>query len=139
MVKIYLAARFGRREECKSIRTQLQSMGYEVTSSWLDLDYSARDSKEPTSAPPELRQQFAKQDIADILAADWFIMLSEEPDSTAGKRGGRHCEMGVALATGKRVVVIGPRENIFHFLPQVEVFPTFAEFCRQDQVLRGKI
>ena len=37
-------------------------------------------------------------------------------------RGGRHVEFGLALAAGKRLCIVGPRENIFHFLPRVEVF-----------------
>jgi hypothetical protein len=37
-------------------------------------------------------------------------------------RGGRHVEFGAAVATGKRLIVVGHRENLFHHLPGVEFF-----------------
>lgn len=35
-------------------------------------------------------------------------------------RGGRHFESGYAVATGKRVLIAGPREHAFQFLTRVE-------------------
>jgi hypothetical protein len=43
--------------------------------------------------------------------------------SAGGGKGGRHVEYGLALGLGKRLIICGPRENIFHTLPQVEHYP----------------
>ena len=58
-----------------------------------------------------------------IAASDIFIAFTEEPDSPYG-RGGRHVEFGFAMYHYgedhlKAVIVVGPRENIFHALPEV--------------------
>jgi hypothetical protein len=36
--------------------------------------------------------------------------------------------MGMALATQKRCVIVGYRENVFHWLEQVEFFATWPAF-----------
>ena len=56
-----------------------------------------------------------------------LIAFSEEPRAGGASRGGRHVEFGLALAWGKGVVVVGPRENVFHTLPQVEHFWRWPE------------
>ncbi len=38
-------------------------------------------------------------------------------------RGGRHVEAGYALAKGKYLVLVGPRENVFYSLPHWHVLP----------------
>jgi hypothetical protein len=50
--------------------------------------------------------------------------------------GGRHVEFGLALAQGKRMIMVGPRENVFHYLlPDSQIFATwnkaFATIRRQ--------
>ena len=55
---------------------------------------------------------------------------------TAGRnRGGRHVEFGMALARrllsgAPRLIVVGYRENVFHYAPEVEFYETWNEaFC----------
>ena len=45
-----------------------------------------------------------------------MIVFSGVPSTS----GGLHAEFGMALALRKRLILVGPRENIFHTLPQVE-------------------
>lgn len=73
------------------------------------------------------RREFAQHDWDDVMAADVVISFTEQPRTAGGSRGGRHVEFGAALAAGKRCIVVGWRENVFHCLPQVEFFPTWAE------------
>ena len=54
-------------------------------------------------------------------AADALIAFTERPRAEL-TRGGRHVEFGMALAWRKRVLVVGPRETVFHTLGQVEHF-----------------
>ena len=49
------------------------------------------------------------------MAADAVIVFTEMPNSVLAT-GGSHVEFGLALAQGKRVIVVGPRENVFHYL-----------------------
>jgi hypothetical protein len=87
-MNIYLAARYSRREELCRYRESLRSLGYRITSRWLDGGHE----------------------------------LDERGLST---------EAGaVELARGMRVLVVGPRENVFHCLPEVEVFPDWSS-CEQ--------
>jgi hypothetical protein len=61
------------------------------------------------------------------MAADAVIIFTEIPNTVLAT-GGRHVEFGLALAQGKRVIVVGPRENVFHYLlPESQVFATWNQ------------
>lgn len=64
-----------------------------------------------------------------MRAADLVVSFTEAEDAPAS-RGGRHVSFGVALALGKRLVVVGHRENVFHTLPQVQFFGSVWDFVR---------
>lgn len=107
-MKAYLAAAFGRQAEIRSYRDQLIAIGHEVTSRWLDapdLPLGAGDDQSGAS------QAFT--DFSDIEAADTVISFTDG----ALARGGRHVEYGMAVAWGKRRVIVGPLEHVFHYLP----------------------
>lgn len=126
-IKVYLAARYSRREELNGYAAQLRELGCVVTSRWLDGDHQVDDRGLSTEAEASERVRFACEDWSDLEDADWCISFTESPRS-ANSRGGRHVEFGAALALGKRCVVVGPRENVFHCIPQVEVFPDWTIF-----------
>ncbi len=67
-------------------------------------------------------------DQDDVLSADALVCFSEATGE--GGNGGRHVELGMALALGRRVIVIGRREHIFHHLPEVELVETWPEALR---------
>lgn len=135
-MRIYLAARYSRREEMCVYRTSLEAMGHTVTSRWLNGAHQIDDTGVPIGDHGEhriecdgsadvrgadLRLKFAQEDVDDVVAADAVISFTEKPRST-GNRGGRHVEFGIALALGKRLLVVGHRENLFHWLGSVEFF-----------------
>lgn len=122
---VYLAARYSRYPEMQQVRSLLDALGYTVTSRWINGGHEL--TKEgSTEAHEAERIRYAQEDMADLLAADIVISFTEEPRTTK-TRGGRHVEFGVALATGKRAIVIGHRENVFHTLPEVDFFATLEE------------
>jgi nucleoside 2-deoxyribosyltransferase len=134
-MKVYLAARYSRREELCDYRAALHEAGFEVTSRWLDGAHQVYLNGEPLGpeqealiesghASPEVRGRFAAEDWNDVVSADICINFTEAPRSNAS-RGGRHVEFGAALALGKRCMVVGWRENVFHCLPEVEFFETW--------------
>jgi len=125
-VKVYLASRYSRFPEMQAVREQLHALGHVVTSRWIDGDHQINDQGLSDEAKAEERTRFAQEDWDDLLAADWVISFTEEPRAT-NSRGGRHVEYGAALALGKRLLVVGYRENVFHCLPQVEFFGAWED------------
>lgn len=109
----------------------LGAQGHTITSRWLLGDHQIDDAGLSLEAKAEERQRFAMEDWADLMSADMCISFTEEPRGT-NSRGGRHVEFGAALAAGKRCIVIGPRENVFHCLPSVEVYETFSKFMETE-------
>lgn len=136
---IYLAARYTRRLELCGYRAQLQALGHQVPARWLNgghqLDNNGRPLGEngelmfETGAPEvdHFRWRFAQDDFEDVSAADLLVAFTEEPRS-GNSRGGRHVELGIALGQGKPVAVVGPRENVFCWLPRVSHYPDFPTF-----------
>ena len=111
-------------------------MGYIVDARWLKGEHQIHDGalavESATETMPPEGRAFAEDDVEDLRRSDVLLSFSEAPRS--GKsRGGRHVEFGMALAFSMtrwppmRLIVVGPRENIFHCLPQVEVCATWEQ------------
>ena len=115
---VYLAARYSRRLEVISYREELEEWGYAVQARWLSGDHQLEDNGAPVG-------ETANQSLEDVNVADIVILFTEPPRSKRN-RGGRHVAFGMALANNARVIVVGYRENIFHWLPCVEFYPTWA-------------
>jgi hypothetical protein len=125
-LKVYLAARYSRRRELCEYAAYLAAFGHSITSRWLEGNHQISDDGLSAEAKAEERTRFALEDWADLMAADLCINFTEPPRGT-NSRGGRHVEFGAALASGKRVIVVGHRENVFHCLPQVEFYATWED------------
>lgn len=126
MTTVYLAARYSRREELCLYADDLRRRGHEVTSRWLAGAHQVSDAGLSEEGTPEERQRFAEEDWADLRRAHVCIAFSEEP-RVSNSRGGRHVELGAALAWGKRVLIVGPAENVFMCLSQVERFEEWEQ------------
>lgn len=137
MTRFYLAARYGRREELVDYAADLVQRGHAVTSRWLAGGHQAEaldagGAGDPGRWPLDEAVRFAQEDIDDLLRADAVVSFTEEPRATSS-RGGRHVEFGMALerrlsGEDRLLVIVGPRENVFHCLPEVEVFPDWPAF-----------
>lgn len=137
-MRIYLAARYSRREELCRYREQLNALGYDVQARWLNGGHQISDTGKPIGDNGEklvesegpghdaLRSKFAQDDWEDVTGADLVINFTESPRSVSN-RGGRHVEFGIAIARGIAVMVVGHRENLFHWLPEVIFFPTWED------------
>ena len=124
MRTVYFAARYTRLPELNRYRGELEALGFDVTSRWLTVA-----SRPPGDALSEEDwRTLAVIDQEDVLAADTVVCFSE--DAGSGGNGGRHVELGMALALGKQVVVVGRREHIFHRLPEVTVVESWPEALR---------
>lgn len=123
-MKIYLAARYGRRAEIAKYGEKIESLGHTVTSRWLKGLHTLPDGvtleKKVERMDPEVQQkieEYAIEDVVDVLESDLVISFTETGPTP---RGGRHVEFGIAYAVGKKLWVVPGRENIFHWLPKVE-------------------
>lgn len=112
---VYLAARYSRKEEMRRYAAELAEIGYTVRCDWVTGDHDLAEDREA-----------AEIDLNDVLDSEILISFTEPPAPTPGRaRGGRHVEFGIALAAGNRCIVVGHRENIFHYLADVEFYPTW--------------
>ena len=125
-MKIYLAARLSLWPQMNQAAAFLERHGHAVTSRW-----QRRHALEPpvprTEGSNPLLARFAAEDLEDVDHADAVVLFTESGKHFAG---GRHVEAGYALGRGKRLIVFGPRENVFYHLPQVEQAANWDELVR---------
>lgn len=123
-MRLYLAAKYSRREELNGYAADLRELGHIVECRWLSEEHDL-----PLGAPAEDGIRFALDDIEDIRKAHGLIAFTEEPGKPgAGRnRGGRHVELGIALGSKMPVFVVGWRENVFCYLPEVTFFRTWSD------------
>lgn len=141
-LNLYLAARYSRREELCEYKIDLEKRGHSVPARWLRGEHqvhgveAAREVERDGPVPAAQARLFAEDDVADVLKADVIVSFTESPRVTAS-RGGRHVEFGVGLGLRRagslvhapRLVVVGPLENVFHALPEVDgAFDTWPDF-----------
>lgn len=124
---VYLSSQFEDGPVLRKVRDDLVTTGYRVTSRWLDAESStpATALAHEDDAPARLAA-IARQDIEDIQAADVVVVFNPRETCNVG-RGGRHVETGYALALGKKVVIVGVRANVFHWMPHVTVVDDWGE------------
>lgn len=102
-MRIYLAARYGRRLEMLALASRLREQGHEITSRWLE-------------GETEECEEWAVRDAEDVARAE-ILVFHAEPHRSSNVGGGRHWEFGYAWALGRVCIVVGERETIFCHLP----------------------
>ena len=144
----YFAARYSRNSELRTYRDQLVAAipGAEVTSRWIDCHPDIVGGLEQSFTPEALAADpagcwsFGQHDLEDLAAAHAIVSFT---GNGGGGKGGRHIEHGIAIAyvdngpllNGRfRLIVVGPRENIFHCHPATEVYPTWVEFLGHESL-----
>lgn len=134
-MKIYLAARYSRREELCGYRTILEAHGHVVTSHWLNGEHKALDA----IGTQDDKAQWSFEDIEDIEEAEALFLFTEAADATregSGGRGGKWVEFGYALAMCKTIVIIGPQpSNTFTALPGIDVYPDITTYLFHERML----
>jgi len=127
-MKIYLAAKYARKDEIQLVATLLEQLGHKITATWFGEKYK------PGVQMKQLRHdthvKIAGRDLKEIAKADALVFFAEDQNNQP-PRGGRHVEFGYALGLGKKVYVVGERENIFHHLPRVTMVPTVDELFKK--------
>lgn len=124
-VRVYIAARYERREEMVERARELEAIGSVSTASWLDGVHEALDTAPGFGGKAA---DFAQDDLDDIDGSDWLVLFADTPGTPS--RGGRHTEFGYAYGEGIRTAVIGEPENVFHWLPEVWRFGSWGDFLQ---------
>lgn len=141
-MRYYFAGAYARRDELAAYADQLFEMLFgadRVTSRWLfdpqeghDAGFSAEGLTNPETI--KLAWHYGQRDMEDIRSARAIVSFTGE-----GSRGGRHVEHGIGLLlndlrpiTGYRLIVVGPREHVFHCHPATEVYPDWAAFLAHE-------
>lgn len=117
--RIYLAARYSRKDELRGYREDIQKLGHEVTSRWLD-------SKEAIDLDMSSLEACiaANTDVEDILGSDVLVLFTENP-KVGIPRGGRLTELGIAIGLrlnglGPSIFLVGEKENVFMNLQEID-------------------
>jgi len=116
-IGVYLAAKFARQMELQTYARELEMLGMEVTSRWLGSPSALVPQQLRSSGSAE---RLAQMDFDDLRRSSVCIAFTEQPDEERRGRGGRHTEFGIALALGHHVILVGPREHVFHCIQGVE-------------------
>lgn len=120
-MKIYLAASWSLKGEMREVRDFLHQAGHQVTSRWIDEPAEQSLKARDLAGDSENGARHARQDLEDIDAADCVLVFTEVASTT----GGLHVELGYGLGRGKRVLVCGPRVNVFQCV--VGRYPSLAQ------------
>jgi len=132
----YVAARWDDRDDALLIKKLLEEHGIRVTSTWLtphdNQSMDALKARGPYEVVKEARERAIK-DFEDIDESD-FIFVYSPRKGFRNATGGKHVELGYAMAKGKVVFLMGERENIFHYHPTVRVVDSVESFLRAVEV-----
>lgn len=142
MTTFYFAARYNRNAELRRYRDELEARWpgqVTVNSRWIDQHGGdLLESLLPArlnSDPAGCWEAYGRADIEDLHSADVVVSFTDEE---GGGKGGRHVEYGGALTTqihfgAPRMVIVGPRENLFHTAPGVEVYADWPAFLAAEE------
>jgi hypothetical protein len=128
-VKIYLASRFKTAGTVRGLAEALRAAGHVITSTWHDIEATPAGLVPLDSPDYEAHAKLvAQKDLDQIQAADVFVLLSEECQQTPG---GLWFEMGAAYNSMMNCYLLGPKINVFCYLPHVQHFETEAALIEE--------
>lgn len=128
-MRIYLAARYSRRQELQGYAATLREMGHVVTSRWLLPGEHEGEADPDTELGVDRMARYAFEDLLDVDDSDTVVVFTEQRGIYSS--GGRHVEFGYAIARNKSIIIVGPIENVFHALDGLVHHPDF-ESLRKD-------
>jgi nucleoside 2-deoxyribosyltransferase len=123
-MRLYIASH--SQDTARRLKDTVEAAGHTVVSQWVTADL--KFSHCTATYTHEERISLALLDEADVRRSDALILMAEEEGNWVP--GGKHVETGIALALGKPVVVLGHRENVFHWHPRVQIASTVDELLK---------
>lgn len=140
-MRYYFAGAYARRAELagRAMELEMAIASAKVVSGWLIDDQAGSDDAGFCVEMLHLDSvaakawEYGRRDIDDVCEADAVVSFTGE-----GTRGRRHIEHGFAMMLHQcvpdlvRLIVVGPREHVFHCHPATEVYPDFAAFLKHE-------
>ena len=123
-MQVYLADQYKHKDKISLYSQELKANGINVCSSWIEEPHGADATLKDISKFN--KQAYVNRDIAEIGDCDIFVLFTVDP-SIPTVRGGRHFESGYAYGQGKPVLIVGPKENLFHYLNDIRSVDTWTE------------
>jgi hypothetical protein len=113
--RIYLAGKWEEAATIKQYADELRLLGHTITMPWFETHVLGQEDL----------TQSAIEDDEGVKTADYAIFIFEKPLSY----GGAYTELGLAIAYGRRVFVVGHAgdKNIFTNHPSVKRAETWTE------------
>ena len=147
-MKVYIASNFADKDRVKARGEELAAIGIECTSRWAR--ETAPHNCKITDKPAQYMRETAVFDIEDILASDVVVLTVPTPEQLMNltphqmSRGGRTFESGLqyglmlsAASNRRMLIVMGAKENVFHFLDGTEEaknYPTVVNLQTWEEV-----
>jgi hypothetical protein len=131
-MKIYLASHYSRKNEVRAAVAELAKLGIEVVSTWHREKVASNSVMHPENG--RAWRKNAISDKRELDACTHFVLFSMGPTAKFS-RGSHAWENGYAVAAGKRCLVVGERQVIFHYLPGTTVCNTWQSAKR---ILKGE-
>jgi len=120
----------------RGVADELEEAGFKITSRWLE---SPRPLTAIEFEPGGVGGDLASMDLDDLRRSQMCLAFTEEAAVGPAGRGGRHTELGIALGLGLKVILVGPREHIFHALPGIDHLPDWPEARRTLIPRKGRV
>ena len=134
-MKVYIAAKFEKKEEVRSLYKILSEMGHNITSDW-----TLHKMIRPYKKNHELAEEYSIEDINGVKDCDVFILLTDEEKSS-----GAHVELGAAILSniksGKPIIyVIGSHtaNSMFYFHPSVKRMDNIEEVLSEIKTINKR-
>jgi len=116
-MKVYVAAKFNRKDEVLALFEKLKGLGHEVS-----FDWTVHRFIKPYDENVQTAGEYTSEDMQGVRDCDIFILLTGEEKST-----GAHVELGAAILSslerGKPIIyVVGDcdTKSMFYFHPSVK-------------------
>jgi nucleoside 2-deoxyribosyltransferase len=122
-MKIYLAAAFAQKDEVAQRAAEVVALGHSITHDWFN-DPPLPGNGIDVTTKEECKRR-ARADLHGISKANLIVVLAG-----LSYTGGKHVEVGYAMATGKRIALVGKPENVFHWLIG-EQYDTWEQFVAE--------
>lgn len=108
MIKVYIAAPSEEQTVALKLVSELKKYDIYTTSRWIWEDLNVD------------LEEWSVKDLQDVFDADVLVAYNPIQYANTGT-GGRHVELGYALALEKPCIVYGARTNVFHYHPKVQL------------------
>jgi hypothetical protein len=118
-LRVYVESKFEHSKTARAVMTLVEELGHEITWDWSNENADGLEGVE--------REAYLKkcgdQDVSGVLTCNVFFMIPHHNGY------GLMTELGIALASGKRILIAGPveRETPFLSLARCERFASVTE------------